>query len=186
MRHAISEATEPLEIYLKPGEFHFGGNHARVHTLLGSCVSITLWHPLRRIGGMCHFMLPSRGKAAALHPDGRYADESVKLFLREIGKFKSSPGEYQVKLFGGGSMFQQFRAGKPSEIAYSNIEAARTQLKAGGFSVHAEDVGGNGHRRIILDLRDGNVWVKREKISVPRPVVVKPGIANRFTAGAAE
>lgn len=182
----MSEATEPVEIYLKPGEFHFGGSHARVHTLLGSCVSITLWHPLRHIGGMCHFMLPSRGKAAALHPDGRYADESVKLFLREIGKFKSSPGEYQVKLFGGGSMFQQFRAGRPSEIADSNIEAARTLLQAGGFCVQAEDVGGNGHRRIILDLRDGNVWVKHEKILVPRPVVVKLGIANRFTAESAE
>lgn len=182
----MRDETEPVEIYLKPGEFYFGGSHVRVHTLLGSCVSITLWHPLRRIGGMCHFMLPSRGKPAAIPPDGRYADEAVKLFLREIGKFKSSPGEYQVKLFGGGSMFQQFRAGKPSEIADSNIEAARTLLQAGGFCVHAEDVGGNGHRRIILDLRDGNVWVKHEKISVPRPVVVELGIANRFTAEAPE
>lgn len=50
-------------VTLQPGEFHFGGANTRIQTLLGSCVAITLWHPIRRIGGMCHYMLP-----AYLHP----------------------------------------------------------------------------------------------------------------------
>jgi chemotaxis protein CheD len=32
-----------------------------IRTVLGSCVSITLWHPVKRVGGMCHFLLPTRG-----------------------------------------------------------------------------------------------------------------------------
>ena len=52
-------------------------------TLLGSCVSISLWHPRRKIGGMCHYMLPSRGGCEASAPDGRYADEVIALMLQE-------------------------------------------------------------------------------------------------------
>ncbi|WP_416638624.1 hypothetical protein [Pseudomonas sp. OHS18] len=33
------------EVYLQPGGYHFGGPYTRVRTLLGSCVSIVLWHP---------------------------------------------------------------------------------------------------------------------------------------------
>jgi len=47
-------------LMLMPGELHFGGEVQSLKTLLGSCVALTLWHPKRRIGGMCHFLLPSR------------------------------------------------------------------------------------------------------------------------------
>jgi chemotaxis receptor (MCP) glutamine deamidase CheD len=34
------------EVFLNPGEFHFGEGTTRISTLLGSCVSITLWQSL--------------------------------------------------------------------------------------------------------------------------------------------
>jgi len=37
-------------VVLAAGDFHFGGGRTRISTLLGSCVSLTLWHPRRRIG----------------------------------------------------------------------------------------------------------------------------------------
>lgn len=163
----MSEASAPVEIYLQPGEFRFGSGNVRIHTLLGSCVSITLWHPHLRIGGICHFMLPSRGMPQTRHPDGRYADESLKLFLSEIRRINTRPGEYGVKLFGGGNMFPCLGAGKSSDVAVRNIEAARALLHASGFRVQAEDMGGEGYRLIIFDLRDGHVWVKHEKIPEP-------------------
>jgi chemotaxis protein CheD len=153
------------EIYLNPGNFHFGGGDARIHTLLGSCVSITLWHPLLHIGGMCHFLLSSRQKTETetVELDGRYGDEAVLMFRREIARFNTRPGEYQTKIFGGGNMFHALREGKASNIAESNITQARTLLQASGFGIHAEDVGGNGHRRIIFNLINGDVWVRHEK-----------------------
>ena len=51
----------PVNVYLPAGKFHFGGGNVRVHTLLGSCVAITVWHPLKRVGGICHYLLPTRG-----------------------------------------------------------------------------------------------------------------------------
>lgn len=167
------------EIYLLPGDFHFGRENTRIHTLLGSCVSIALWHPILHIGGMCHFVLPSRGKTGTQRLDGRYADEAVKLILRQIGKNHTLPGEYQVKLVGGGNMFQSVHGGKTFDVGRGNIEAARLLLEASGFNIQAEDVGGNGHRRVIIDLCDGSVWVRHEKVLLARlatgkPVAVKP------------
>ena len=66
-------ADSVQEVFLNPGDFHFAGGHTRIRTLLGSCVSIALWHPERKLGGMCHFILPERGQpAAGQELDGRY------------------------------------------------------------------------------------------------------------------
>lgn len=155
--------SPPVEIYLQPGGFHFGGGNVRIHTLLGSCIAITLWHPVMHVGGMCHFMLPSRPGRAPAVLDGRYGDEAMQLFRNEIGKLSTRPDEYHIKLFGGGNMFRHLGA-KASDVAKRNIVAARTLLQARGFRVRAEDVGGGGHRRIVFHLNDGDVWVKHDKI----------------------
>jgi chemotaxis protein CheD len=161
----MQRSDASADIYLLPGDIHFAAANTRIHTVLGSCISISLWHPVLRIGGMCHFMLPSRGNVGGGSLDGRYADEAIQLIQREIEKNYTYPAEYQVKLFGGGNMFQAFCAGKAMDVASDNIKAARVLLEKGGFHVAAEDVGGNGHRRIIFDLYDGNVWVRHDRMS---------------------
>ena len=165
-----------LEIFLQPGEFYFGDEGTRIRTLLGSCISITLWHPKRRIGGMCHYMLPSRGERRLATPDGRYADEVMVLFLREVGLAKTRPQEYDVKLFGGGNMFARTNAkgdgkgtaanpvrGGHKSISLSNVQAGRALLEQHGLKIKAEDAGGNGQRHIIFDVGSGHVWVRRNK-----------------------
>lgn len=169
-----------MEIFLQPGEFYFGDESTRIRTLLGSCVSITLWHPARRIGGMCHYMLPSRGGKGrcTVSPDGRYADEVLDLFLREIVLARSHPSEYEVKLFGGGNMFPRhakWSKGRPSSvqthagganIAHKNIEVGRAMMEKIGFKIKAEHVGGDGRRHIIFDIWSGHVWVRQSKETI--------------------
>ncbi|MEN6585727.1 MAG: chemotaxis protein CheD, partial [Sulfuricella sp.] len=93
-------------IYLHPGDFYFGDCHTRMRTLLGSCVSIMAWHPELKIGGMCHYVLPSRCGAGHVRPDGRYAEEAVTLLLNAIAAADTRPSQYRVRLAGGGSMFR--------------------------------------------------------------------------------
>lgn len=164
-----------IEIFLQPGEFYFGDESTRIRTLLGSCVSITLWHPKRCIGGMCHYMLPSRGGRRAVSPDGRYADEVIDLFLREIALAKSHPSEYEVKLFGGGNMFHRHAKwskdrtasfqthGGGAHIAHKNVEVGRVMMEKLGFKIKAEHVGGDGRRQVIFDIWSGHVWVRQSK-----------------------
>src|SRR5690242_11650075 len=125
----------PSDVVLNPGDFHFTSGAARIRTLLGSCVSITIWHPALRIGGMCHYMLPTRRLRDTTHSghDGRYADEAVQLFLREVRRHGTHPAEYEVKMFGGGSQFRQEPAASAIDIPGENIAVGLRLLTESGF-----------------------------------------------------
>lgn len=150
-----------LEIFLQPGECYFGDRDTRIRTVLGSCVSITFWHPRLLVGGMCHYLLPHRGgEQNQGSPDGRYADGAMQLLLKEIDLVGASHKEYQVKLFGGGDMFPDTRKNSSSQVGLRNVEAARRLMKKYGFISVSEHLGGVGHRNVIFDVWSGDVWVK--------------------------
>ena len=168
------------EVFLNPGDFYFGAGETRIVTLLGSCISITAWHPVRHIGGMCHYLLPSQGGCGSVkNPDGRYADEAIQLLLHKIAQHHTQPQEYQIKIFGGGNMFPQYRGKNTctnyNDVGSRNIEAARLLLNEHGFPIHTEHVGEAGHRKLIFNLWNGDVWVrhvKEDKSYVGEPVAM--------------
>jgi chemotaxis protein CheD len=155
--------ADALEIFLQPGEFYFGEEKTRIRTLLGSCVAITLWHPRLRIGGMAHYMLPQRPNRSKDQPlDGRYAEEVMLMFQRELQDTRTRPGEYQVKLFGGGHMFAYAPKSKCHvDVSERNIDIGRRLMVQHGFKILAEDLGGDGHRTVAFDLWSGDAWLKK-------------------------
>ena len=153
-----------IEIFLQPGELYFGDRDTRIRTVLGSCVSLTLWHPQLLIGGMCHYMLPGRGRPAAGTLNGKYADEALALLLQEIKAAGTHPREYELKLFGGGNMFPRLvKAGDCRDVPCKNVLAGRALAARHGFAVKAEHLGGVGHRNVIFDLWSGHVWVRQAR-----------------------
>jgi chemotaxis protein CheD len=158
-----------MDIFLQPGEHYTGDADCRIRTLLGSCVSITLWHPIRRIGSMSHFLLSNRGGEVSRELDGRYAEESLSLMLRDLARERVAPQECQAKLFGGGNMFPKHRQAGALNVGQKNGEAARRLMLSHGISVVSESLFGVGHRQIIFDLRTGHVWSRQVK-----PVVAGP------------
>jgi chemotaxis protein CheD len=159
------DAAPIVEIFLHPGEFFFGGEDTRIRTLLGSCVAITVWHPVRRIGGMCHYMLPTRGGEPTGAPEGRYADEAIELFLREIRAAGTSPYDYQAKLFGGGDQFPGIERRLGRSISQRNLAAGLQLVDRQGFTLIKQDLGGTGYRSLIFDVSNGDVWMRK----VPTP-----------------
>ncbi|MEH6824067.1 MAG: chemotaxis protein CheD [Motiliproteus sp.] len=149
------------KVVLSPGEFFFGAGDEEIRTLLGSCIAITLWHPQRRLGGMCHFLLPSAGKPPGRTLDGRYADQAMALFLAALKRTRTAPREFQVKVFGGGNMFPDTLMQSP--IGERNIEAAHSLLSGHGFPAPESHVGCSGHRTVILDLATGHTWLRWKK-----------------------
>ena len=157
----------PQEVFLETGGFYFGGGRTRIRTLLGSCVAITLWHPKRLIGGMCHYLLPKVADGTTDDSvEGLYADRAVQMFMRELTKMGTTPNEYEVKVFGGGNMLRRpvgVESGRfpIRDIAGQNVSAARDLLAAAGFNIVKQDTGGAGSRQIILELWSGAVWLRR-------------------------
>jgi chemotaxis protein CheD len=149
-----------IDIFLQPGEVYFGDRGTRIRTVLGSCVSITFWHPRLLLGGMCHYMLPGRSGDAEGQRDGRYADEAVSLLVDEMRAEGTQPRDYQAKIFGGGRMFS-FAAGKGVlDIGDRNIETGRRLLCGHGLEPASEHLAGVGHRSIVFDVASGDVWVR--------------------------
>jgi chemotaxis protein CheD len=157
-----------LDVVLEPGQFHFSTTELRIGTLLGSCVAITMWHPVSRIGGMCHYLLPSRGTNGVRQDeealDGRYGDEAVEMFMREIERAGTFPEDYQAKLFGGGDQFPEHRAVGAIAVHSRDVDAGLQLLAEYGLPVTAKSVGGSGPRQVVLDLGNGHVWVRHRRI----------------------
>lgn len=168
-------AADAIEIFLHPGDVYFGDQSTRIRTVLGSCVAITLWHPRKKIGGMCHYMLARRMGRHGVELDGRYADEALQILLREINAVGGNPREYQVKLFGGGNMFARTQPSAPSSapssrykqinVADDNVLAGKVLLARHGFAISAEQLGGHGHRQVIFEISSGDVWVRKHRIA---------------------
>lgn len=162
LTESILVGEEPLEVFLQPGDLYFGNGFTRIRTLLGSCVAISVWHPHLRIGGLCHYMLPSRGTAryGPHHElDGKYGDEAMLLFLREMRAAGTRPQEYEAKLFGGGRMFAANTAAV-ADVSRKNMQYGRELVRQHGMTLRAEHLGGEGHRNLWFELWSGDVYLK--------------------------
>jgi len=158
-----------IEIFLDPGEYFVGDSSFKVRTLLGSCVSMVLWHPRMKYGAMSHFLLPTRkvgvdaAKAVGLQPmpEGKYADEALNLMVRELRQAKVPIHECVAKVFGGGNMFPGQKLSEHLNVGRRNGEAAKRLLQGLGLKIVAEDLYGNGHREIIFNLSNGDIWLRQ-------------------------
>lgn len=152
-------ANNPVDVFLEPGDWFVGDADYRIRTILGSCVSITLWHPASRLGGMCHFLLPSRGKGLPQTPlDGRYGDEALLLVLGQMQQAGVPFAQCQAKVFGGGNMFPGLSRAGDIHVGQRNGQAALALLQVNGIPIVSESLYGLGHRQIIFDVATGDVW----------------------------
>lgn len=173
------EKKDIVDVFLQPGDYHFGHGNTRIRTILGSCVSIIMWHPKLKIGGMCHYMLPKRASAnwaqkknnvaitkgrhnAILEQlDGRYADEAMRYFLHDIQQTNTVLSDYHVWLIGGGNMFPTHKNHLVVDVGGRNITVAHELAKKYHLRIVAEHLGGYGHRQVAFTLWDGKVWTKQ-------------------------
>lgn len=163
------------EIILLPGQLYFGDRNVRIRTILGSCVSITMWHPVLLIGGMCHYMLASSQCRDMGQLSGRYGEEAIQMLLKEAARHNTNPHDYIFKIFGGGNMFPKQKsqcihsplqhynpeADRCRNVSCENSRIGRMLLKQHHLNVAAEHLGGTGHRNVVFDIWSGDTWVRQ-------------------------
>ncbi len=164
-------------VYLNPGELYFSEEPAVVVTVLGSCLSVTMFSKRRGIGGICHGLLPeckTEKNKRECHGEClegyKYVDCSIKRMVQLFDKQKVKRSEIEVKCFGGADMFARpiERQGIVS-VGRQNINIAEQVLKSEGLKMHVVDVGGFQGRKIFFYTQTGEVLLKRLHRSRDKP-----------------
>jgi chemotaxis protein CheD len=161
----MSDTEQLPVVYLKPGELHFAKKPTVVVTVLGSCLSVTMFHR-RGLGGICHGLLPrcNRPKDREVEClDGlKYVDSSIRQMVMAFDRYGVPRSEIEVKCFGGADMFTQKNADSGLvSIGKQNIITAEKTLASEGLTLRVKDVGGRQGRKILFYTHTGEVLLKR-------------------------
>jgi chemotaxis protein CheD len=157
------EKNQNTDIHLQAGDIYFGKAPANIKTLLGSCVSLTVWHAKLKVGGICHYLLvptkefKAQNLGAKVNDSYRYALPSLEYLYRNM--LKHAPAEeYEICLFGGSNMYSHCVT---PTIGEKNIAFAQQWLKQHKLTVKKSDILGDISRTILFNLTSGQITVKQ-------------------------
>lgn len=146
---------------IHPGDWYFGNEFERLHTILGSCVAITAWHPGLRIGGMCHYLLSNPSpNVLKMHRDTQHDCRYASVVLKDMKKTMQHYAklhEYHIGIFGGGDMFSYSTS---ASIGSENIVYAQRWMQQEKLRPLKMDVGGNISRSLMLMITTGEIQIK--------------------------
>jgi chemotaxis protein CheD len=129
---------------------------------LGSCIGVTMYDPISKVGGMIHYMLPlskiSPEKAAA--KPGMFADTGIPALLKEIFAMGASKSRLVVKAAGGAQLMDQ---NKIFNIGERNFLILRKILWKNNILIKAHDVGGEISRTLRFEIDTGRVTIKNSR-----------------------
>ncbi len=129
-------------VHVIQGEYAVSGKEADVlTTVLGSCVAVCLLDPVRKLGGMNHFLLPTASSSDG--KTSRFGVHAMEELINELLKRGAERSRLRAKVFGGASMVGNLR-----DIGAENAAFARRFLKDEGIPCLAESLGGRSARRI--------------------------------------
>ena len=154
------------QVYLKPGEMHFAECPTLVVTVLGSCLSVTMFSRRKGLGGICHGLLPSCGGQHTCNGgclEGfKYVDCSIEQMVKLFDKYGVKRSEIEVKCFGGADMFsREIKVPGLVSVGRQNVQTAEKILAHEGLSILKMDVGGLRGRKILFYTDTGDVFLKR-------------------------
>jgi chemotaxis protein CheD len=150
-------ASHIRNIFLKPGEVVMAYEPSLVSSVLGSCVAVTMFFPGRRIGAICHAMLPDSG---GRNNDLRYVDSALRHIYQKMRE--SGAAHPVVKLFGGAQVLDiGSYASEKRTVGEQNVAQAEMVLAGLGLDIAARDTGGIQGRKLYFCTRSGDVFLHR-------------------------
>jgi len=127
---------------------------------LGSCVGISVYDPLVKVGALVHVLLPdSQGKPADPREPARYADLAMEELMRRMTALGALRSRFLVKLAGGAAVLGAANAAK-FKIGERNAESIIERIERLGLRTSARDLGGTRGRTMELHVATGNTFVR--------------------------
>jgi len=126
---------------------------------LGSCVGITLFDKIHKIGGMAHVMLPTY-KGFEGQNIAKFADSAIIELVNQLTRIGASRKQLVAKLAGGAHMFGRAQSNDMLKIGERNAAASMAILKQLGIPILANDTGGTHGRTIELNSDTGALKIR--------------------------
>lgn len=127
---------------------------------LGSCVGITLYDPIVKIGGLAHIMLPDSTQIKNNTNAAKFADTGLALLIEHMMKKGAKQHRLVAKIAGGAQMFEFKHLDETMRIGARNVSAVIQLLEKYKIPVIANDTGSNYGRTIELHTSTGALVVK--------------------------
>ncbi len=144
---------------LLPGEYYVTRSDEMITTVLGSCVSVCIYDPLTKVGGMNHFMLPQNNKnqdMGVLSESFRYGDVAMERLINDLLKIGAAKERMLFKAFGGGQIIRHMTA-----IGDQNVKFLQRFMQMEGYKLSASDFGGPWPRKINFFPQTGKVMLRK-------------------------
>ena len=134
------------------------GGHLVTYAL-GSCVGVSAYDPITRVGGILHFMLPSRPAASAGTDSDPflYATTGIPAMFDVLAAAGAQKQRLVVCAAGGAEILVDAGAFR---IGQRNRDIVRKILAKAAIAIAAEDLGGKAARTMTLDLSTGVVKIR--------------------------
>lgn len=128
---------------------------------LGSCLGITVYDPVVRVGGLLHVMLPTSAtdQTKAQTNPFMFVDTGVPRLFMESYKLGAKKERLIVKV-AGGACLNKSEEEDHFQIGKRNFLMLRKLLWKNGVMIKAEDVGGQIARTMSLCIADGEVLIR--------------------------
>ncbi|WP_395018111.1 chemotaxis protein CheD [Dongia sp.] len=139
------------KVFLSPGDVICRAEPTLVTTVLGSCVSVTLWDKDRRIGGLNHFVLPKGGAGA------RYGETAMLELLEGVLDLGAHLRSLEAKVFGGAAVLP---VGGEGTVGSNNVAFALGELARRGIPVAGRRTGGERGRLLVFNTGTGEAFVR--------------------------
>ncbi len=127
---------------------------------LGSCIGLTLYDPVMKIGGMVHYMLPDSTKIKNNTNIAKFGDTGIKELLRLMLATGANKRRLVAKIAGGAQMFAMSAGSAVGNVGERNAEEAVLILRELGIPLVARDTGLNYGRTVELDCSNGQFLIK--------------------------
>lgn len=168
------QGTGLPHVHLKISEGIVTRRDMLISTVLGSCVSVTFFHQQTKLTGIFHAMLPEQAmmRNAAGQPPCKFVDSAITLVEEEFSRKNVELKDVDLKLFGGAFSMNNGKSDAMRgivDVGGKNIAMARHCLQQRGLSLLSEHVGGTKGRKLVMDTRTGEVWMKLLHGNVPQP-----------------
>lgn len=143
------------------GQYFASREPAIIQTILGSCISVCLFDPVKKIGGMNHILHSGKDMVS---PDdsARFGINAMEMLINEMTGLGALRSRLVAKIFGGGNIL-----GLPEkyQVGTRNTDFVINFLRTDKIRVLAQNTGGHFSRRLLFHTDTCEAFMKKLNIN---------------------